>query len=57
MPTDERPVPPWDTPKTPVMEEVGMEGRRRILIVPEVIWEPEIVIFARVEVGKVPEVI
>ena len=56
-PTAERPVPPWATPKTPVMEEVGIEGRRAILIVPVVIWVPLIVMFARVTAGKVPDVI
>ena len=54
---EERPVPPWDTPNTPVMEEVGIEGRRAILIVPVVIWVPLIVMFASVTAGKVPDVI
>ena len=39
VPTEERPVPPWDTPKTPVMEEVGIEGMRAILNTPETIFE------------------
>ena len=39
VPTEERPVPPWDTPKTPEIEEVERVGMRAILNTPEVIFE------------------